>query len=130
MKKDCRKFKAAQEKGEDKSPRARTEATTIGSNKTRGEARKASPDPDLLMVHINRLRIEDRHDFMECLFGLETLDHTEDTAYLRATRVHTAYARKTKVIHAGFKLLIMWQVTEKHALLDSGASKSLINKET
>ena len=105
IKKDCRKFKAAQEKGEDEPPRTGTEVTTFGNNKTRGEARKALPDPDSLMVHINRLRIEDRYDFMEHLFGLETSDHAEDTAYLRATKVHITYARKTKAIHADFKLL-------------------------
>ena len=130
MKKDCHKFKAAQEKGEDKSLRAGTKATTFGNNKTKGEARKASPDLNSLMVHINRLRIEDCYDFMECLFGLETSDHTEDIAYLRATRVYTTYARKTRAIHTGFKLLTMQQVTEEHTLLDSGASKNLIDKET
>ena len=107
MKKDCRKFKAAQEKGEDESLRAGTKATTFGNNKTKGEARKASPDLDLLMVHINRLRIEDRYDFMKPLFGLETLDHAEETAYLRAMKVYMTYARKTKAIHADFKLLTM-----------------------
>ena len=49
MKKDCRKFKAAQEKGGDESLGAGTKATTFGNNKTRGEAREASPDPDSLM---------------------------------------------------------------------------------
>jgi hypothetical protein len=105
MKKDCHKFKATQEKGENESPGAGTTTTTFGNNKTRGEARRASPDPDSLMVHISRLRIEDHYDFMEHLFGLETSDHAEDTAYLRATKVHTTYARKTKAIHADFKLL-------------------------
>ena len=66
---------------------------------------------------------------MEQLFGLETSDHAEETAYLRATKVHTTYAKKTKAIHADFKLLTMQQVTEERALLDSGASKNLINKE-
>ena len=46
MKKDCCKFKAAQEKGEDESLGAGTKATTFENNKTKGEARKASPDPD------------------------------------------------------------------------------------
>ena len=82
------------------------------------------------MVHINRLRIEDRYDFMKHLFGLETSDHAKDTAYLRAMKVHTTYARRTKAIHADFKLLTMQQVTEERTLLDSGASKNLINKET
>ena len=107
MKKDCCKFKAAQQKGEDKSLGAGTTATTFKNNKARGEARRASSDPDSLMVHINRLRIEDHWDFMEHLFGLETSDHAEETAYLRATKVHTMYARKTKAIYAGFKLLTM-----------------------
>jgi hypothetical protein len=84
----------------------------------------------LLMVHINRLRIEDCWDFMERLFGLETSDHAEETAYLRATKIYMMYARKTKAIHADFKLLTMQQVTEKCALLDSGASENLINEET
>ena len=105
MKKDCCKFKAAQQKGEDESLRVGTTATTFENNKARGEARRASPDSDLLMVHINRLRIEDCWDFMECLFGLETSDHDEEAAYLRAMKVHTTYARKTKAIHADFKLL-------------------------
>ena len=107
IKKDCHKFKAAQEKGEDKSLKDGTKATTFGNNRTSREARETSSDPDSLMVHINRLRIEDHYDFMECLFGLETSDHAEDTAYLRATKVHTTYARKTKVIHTDFKLLTM-----------------------
>ena len=107
MKKDCRKFKAAQQKGEDKSLRAGTTATTFENNKAKGEARRTSPDPDSLMVHINRLRIEDCEDFMEHLFGLETSDHDEETAYLRATKVHTMYARKIKAIHADLKLLTM-----------------------
>ena len=59
MKKDCCKFKAAQEKGEDESLRAGTIATTFKNNKARGEARRASSDLDSLIVHINRLRIED-----------------------------------------------------------------------
>ena len=130
MKKDCRKFKAAQQKGEDESLGAETTATTFENNKTRGEARRASPDPDSLMVHINRLRIEDRWDFMEHLFGLETSDHAEETVYLRATKVHMTYARKIKAIHADLKLLTMQQATEERALLDSGASENLINKET
>ena len=130
MKKDCRKFKAAQQKGEDESLGAGATATTFKNNKTRGEARRASPDPDLLMVHINRLRIEDRWNFMEHLFGLETSDHAEETAYLRATKVHTAYARKIKAIHADLKLLTMQRATEEHALLHSGASENLINEET
>ena len=67
---------------------------------------------------------------MECLFGLETSDHAKDTAYLRATKVHMANARKTKVIHTDFKLLTIQQVTEEHALLNSGASENLINEET
>ena len=93
MKKDCCKFKAAQQKGEDESLGAGTTATTFKSNKARGEARRTSPDPNSLMVHINRLRIEDHWDFMEHLFGLETSDHAEEMAYLRATKVHTMYAR-------------------------------------
>ena len=105
MKKDCCNFKAAQQKGEDKSLRAGTTATAFEDNRTRGEARRASPDPDSLIIHINRLRIEDHWDFMEHLFGLETSDHAEETAYLRATKVRTMYARKTKAIHADFKLL-------------------------
>ena len=107
MKKDCRKFKAAQQKGEDESLGAGTTATTFENNRTRGETRRASPDLNLLMVHINRLRIKDRWDFMECLFGLETSDHAEETAYLRAMKIHTTYARKIKAIHADFKLLTM-----------------------
>ena len=107
MKKDCHKFKAAQQKGEDESLGAGTTATTFENNRTRGEARRASPDPDSLMVHINRLRIEDRWDFMERLFGLETSDHAEETTYIRAMKVHAMYARKTKAIHADFKLLTM-----------------------
>ena len=43
MKKDCHKFKATQEKGENESPGAGTTTTTFGNNKTRGEARRASP---------------------------------------------------------------------------------------
>jgi hypothetical protein len=130
MKKDCCKFEAAQQEGEDESLGAETTATTFENNRTRGEARRASPDPDSLMVHINRLRIEDRWDFMECLFGLETSDHDEETAYLRATKVHMTHARKIKAIHADLKLLTMQRATEERALLDSGASENLINKET
>jgi hypothetical protein len=59
------------------------------------------------MVHINRLRIEDHWDFMERLFGLETSDYAEETAYLRAPKVHTMYDRKIKAIHTDLKLLTM-----------------------
>ena len=107
MKKDCCKFKGAQQKGEDESLRAGTTATTFENNRTRGEARKASPDLDSLMVHINRLRIENHWDFIERLFGLETSDHAEETAYLRATKVHTTYDKKIKAIHTDLKLLTM-----------------------
>ena len=130
MKKDCHTFKAAQQKGEDESLGAETTATTFENNKARGEARRTSPDLDSLMVHINRLRIEDHWDFMECLFGLETSDHAKETTYIRATKVHMMYARKTKAIHADFKLLTMQRVTEECTLLDSGASENLMNKGT
>ena len=67
---------------------------------------------------------------MECLFGLETLDHAEEIACLRAVKVHTTYARKIKAIHADLKLLTIQRATEERTLLDSGASENLINEET
>src|SRR6267142_3947284 len=85
------------------------------------------------MAHISRLETKDRNDLLDCLFDPESeqsLDCLGATSHLRATTVNTTYARRAKAFHIDFKFLTVRQVTEGRALLDSGASKNLINKET
>ena len=95
--------------------------------------KEASPDPNSLMAHISRLETEDCNDLLNRLFDPgteESLDCLGATIHLRATTVNTTYARRAKVFHIDFKLLTVPQVTEGRALLDSGASENLIDKET
>src|SRR6267142_782336 len=130
LKKDCRKLEADQQKGENKSPNAEVRAAMLKEDKVEKEA---SPDPDSLMAHISKLETEDRNDLLNCLFDPrteESLDCLGAIIHLRATTVNTTYARGAKAFHIDFKLLTVPQGTEGRALLDSGASENLIDKET
>src|SRR6266850_611567 len=129
-KRDCRKLKADQQKEENESSNTKVRATMLEGNEAEKEA---SPDPNSLMAHISRLEAEDCNDLLNRLFDPETeesLDCLGATIHLRAITVNTTYARKAKAFHINFKLLTTPQVTEGRALLDSGASENLIDKET
>src|SRR6266850_2012163 len=129
-KRDCHKLKADQQKGENESPDAEIRAVMLKGNEVEKET---SPDPDSLMAHISKLETEDCSDLLNRLFDPgteESLDCLGAMIHLRATTVNTTYARKARVFHIDFKLLTVQQVTEGRALLDSGASENLINKET
>src|SRR6267142_1513999 len=129
-KRDCRKLKADQQKGENESPNAKVRAAMLKGNEVEKEA---SPNPDSLMAHISRLETEDCNNLLDHLFDPgteESLDCLGATIHLRTTTVKTTYARRAKAFHIDFKLLTIQQVTERQALLDSGASENLINKET
>src|SRR6266850_2239696 len=58
-KRDCRKLKADQQKGENKSPNAKVRAAMLKGDEIEKEA---SPNPNSLMTHISRLETEDRND--------------------------------------------------------------------
>src|SRR6267142_395405 len=64
-KRDCRKLKADQRKGENESPNAKVRATMLKGNEAEKEA---SPDPDSLMAHISKLQAEDRNNLLDRLF--------------------------------------------------------------
>src|SRR6266850_1431272 len=130
LKKDCRKLEADQQKGENESPDAKIRAVMLKGNEVEKEA---SPDPDSLMAHISKLETEDCNDHLNRLFDPgteESLDCLGATIHLRAITVNTTYARRAKAFHINFKFLTVRQVTEGRALLDSGVSENLINKET
>jgi len=73
-KKDCRKFKALQEREESPLPqRAETQTATIEETKKEKEVPPAY-DPDLLMVHINKMKLEGHDSFLNRLLVNDTED--------------------------------------------------------
>src|SRR6267142_2155965 len=98
-KRDCRKLKADQQKGENKSPNAEVRAAMLEGDEIEKEA---SPDPNSLMTYISRLETEDCNDLLNRLFDPETeesLDCLGATIHLRTTTVNTTYARRSKKFH-------------------------------
>jgi len=72
MKKDCRKFKALQEKGGNPLPqKAKARVATVEEAKEEKEIPPAY-NPDLLMVHINNMKIEDCDSFLDHLLVKDT----------------------------------------------------------
>jgi hypothetical protein len=74
VKSECRKFKADQKEGKDEPPqKAKVRATTVEEDKEE-EAKEVPPayDPNSLMIHINKMKIEDRDDFLDRLLVRDT----------------------------------------------------------
>jgi hypothetical protein len=79
------------------------------------------------------MRTEDCDDFLDHILSqsIENLpDCPEMAIYARTAEASIAYARKTKAMHIEITLSSVPRVAEEQALLDSGASENLINKET
>jgi len=73
-KKDCRKFKTLQEREGSSLPRrAETQTATVKETKE-GEEVPLAYNPDSLMTHINKMKLEDRDSFLDCLLVNDTED--------------------------------------------------------
>ena len=66
IKANCRKFLAAQERGE-VPQKAKARATTVENDEEETKETPPAYDPDSLMVHIRKMKIEDRDSFLDRL---------------------------------------------------------------
>jgi hypothetical protein len=129
---DCCKYKAAQKD----EPDTETQVwATNQRNMEPGRTRRVLPthSQELLMAHIRSMRTEDHDDFLDHILSQSIenlLDCPEMAIYARTTEASTVYARRTKAMCIEITLSSVPRVAEEQALLDSGESENLINKET
>jgi hypothetical protein len=129
---NCHKYKAAQKDKPDMEAEVRA---TNQRNTEAGRTWRVLPThhQESLMAHIRSMRMEDRDNFLDHILtqGIENLPgHPETAIYARATEANTAYSGRMKAMHIGITLSSVPRVAEEQVLLDSGASKNLINEET
>jgi len=120
LKKDCRRRKTKKF-----LEKVRTQVTTI-------EEAPPACDTRSLINRINQIKVEDRSKFVDHLLieSEEDRQRPGSPIYLRVTKDDAPRTQRVKAMHANFELSTMQQVTKERALLNSGASENLIDKDT